>query len=321
MEVEEDFYGYVSDVDSYHTEDSFDAAKNSPWGIFFRVDDDLLSPSGGEVWIGTDTVGVSNYTTDGNYWLEKKIGNDWKRLGGDDTQASWGEETIQIVSQTAMRQVDWSSVYGKLDAGVYRMGKRFYNGTESIIQYAEFAIYQTGGIFGEGGEEALARVDAAIEKLQSGNYRVEQYESGYSSYEERERMTEVLWKYGDTMVEDFYNKVESYSHSAVTQPGDFGYGDWFKRSYYESEYDSIYFPQGYGLISDREIRLAYSYSQNAADNPCILFTYRFDENGNLVELLRENCDGMWGGYVTRYVVTDTPESEIRAWVEAKQAEQ
>lgn len=321
LEVEEDFYGYVSNVDSYQTEDSFDAAKNSPWGIFFRVDDDLLSPSGGEVWIGTDTVGVSNYTTDGNYWLEKKIGNDWKRLGGDDTQASWGEETIQIVSQTAMRQVDWSSVYGKLDAGVYRMGKRFYNGTESIIQYAEFAIYQTGGIFGEGGEEALARVDAAIEKLQSGNYRVEQYESGYSSYEERERMTEVLWKYGDTMVEDFYNKVESYSHSAVTQPGDFGYGDWFKRSYYESEYDSIYFPQGYGLISDREIRLAYSYSQNAADNPCILFTYRFDENGNLVELLRENCDGMWGGYVTRYVVTDTPESEIRAWVEAKQAEQ
>ena len=151
--------------DNYIPEDSFAAQNNSPWGIFFRVDDDLLSPSGGEVWIGTDTVGVSNYTTDGNYWLEKKIGNDWKRLGGDDTQASWGEETIQIVSQTAMRQVDWSSVYGKLDAGVYRMGKRFYNGTESIIQYAEFAIYQTGGIFGEGGEEALARVDAAIEKI------------------------------------------------------------------------------------------------------------------------------------------------------------
>ena len=110
LEVEEDFYGYVSNVDSYQTEDSFDAAKNSPWGIFFRVDDDLLSPNGGEVWIGTDTVGVSNYTTDGNYWLEKKIGNDWKRLGSEDTQASWGEETIQIVSQTAMRQVDWSSV-------------------------------------------------------------------------------------------------------------------------------------------------------------------------------------------------------------------
>lgn len=321
LEVEEDFYGYVSNVDSYQTEDSFDAAKNSPWGIFFRVDDDLLSPSGGEVWIGTDTVGVSNYTTDGSYWLEKKIGNDWKRLGSEDTQASWGEETIQIVSQTAMRQVDWSSVYGNLDAGVYRMGKRFYNGTESIIQYAEFAIYQTGGVFGEGSEEALARVDAAIEKIQSGNYRVEKYESSYSAYEDGFHMTEVDWKYGDTMVIDFYNNAGGYSHSAVQGPDGIFYGLWLKRSFYESEYDSIYFPQGYGLISDREIRLAYSYSQNAAENPCTLYTYRFDENGNLTEIEQENCDGMWGGYVTRYVVTDTPESEIWAWVEAKQAEQ
>ena len=317
----EPYYDYVSNIDSYKVEDSFDAAKNSPWGIFFRVDDDLLSPSGGEVWVSTDAVGVSNYTTDGAYWLEKKVGNDWQRLGSEDAQANWGEETIQIGSRTTVRQVDWSSVYGNLEAGVYRMGKRFYNGTESIIQYAEFAIYQTGGIFGEGGEEALARVDAAIEKIQSSNYRVEKYESSYSSYEERDRMTEVHWKYGNTMVVDFYNKVENYSHSAVQNPGDIFYGLWLERSHYESEYDSIYFPAGYGLISDREIRLAYSYSQDAADNPCILFTYRFDENGNLTEILRENCDGMWGGYVTRYVVTDTPESEIRAWVEAKKAEQ
>ena len=312
---------YISSAGSYKMNNAFEASNDSAWGIFFRVDDDLLSPNGGEVWISTDAVGVSNYTTDGTYWLEKKVGNDWKRLGGEDTQASWGEETIQIGSRTAIRQTDWSSVYGSLEPGVYRMGKRFYQGTESIIQFAEFAIYQTGGVFGEGGEEALARVDAAIEKLQSGNYRVEQYESSYSSYEDRERMTEVLWKYGNTMVEDFYNKVESYSHSAVTQPGDFGYGDWLKRSYFESEYDSIYFPAGYGLISDREIRLVYSYSQDAADNPCTLFTYRFDENGNLTEIDRESCDSMWAGYVTRYVVTDTPESEIQAWVAAKKSEQ
>lgn len=311
---------YISSIGSYNTADAFDATNNSPWGIFFRVDDDLLSPNGGEVWIGTDTVGVSNYTTDGNYWLEKKTGNDWQRLSSEETQASWGEETIRIVSQTAMRQVDWSPVYGSLDPGVYRMGKRFYNGSESIIQYAEFAIYQSGGIFGEGGEEALARVDAAIEKIQSGNYRVEKYESSYSPYEERERMTEVHWKYGNTMVIDFYNNAENYSHSAVQGPDGIFYGLWLKRSFYESAYDSVYFPQGYGLISDREIRLAYSYSQDSVDNPCTLYTYRFDENGNLTEIEQEYCDGLWDGYVTRYVVTDTPESEIQAWVEAKQAE-
>lgn len=315
------YSGYISEIGTYEIQDSFDSTNESPWNIFFRVDDDLLASGAGEVWLATNAVGVSNYTTDGSYWLEKKVGKSWQRLGGENKEASWGDETINLVSQTTIRQVDWSADYGNLDAGVYRMGKHFYNGTESIIQYAEFAIYQTGGIFGEGGAAALARVDAAIEKIQSGNYKVEKYESSYSTYEERDRMTEVHWKYGDTMVVDFYNKVEDYSHSAVQGPGDIFYGTWFTRSYYESEYDSIYFPAGYGLISDREIRLVYSYGQDSADNPCTLYTYRFDENGNLIEIQRESCSSMWDGYVTRYVVTDTPESEIQAWVEAKKAEQ
>lgn len=312
---------YINSAGTYEIQDSFDAQNNSPWNIFFRVDDDLLQSGSGEVWLGTSAVGVSNYTTDGTYWLEKKVGKDWKRLGDENTEASWGDETIKLVSQTTVRQVDWSSVYGKLDAGVYRMGKHFYNGSESIIQYSEFAIYQTGGIFGEGGEEALARVDAAIEKIQSGNYRVEKYESCYSSYGERFRMAEVHWKYGNTMVVDFYNKVEDYSHSVVQKPGDIFYGLWLERSHYESEYDSIYFPAGYGLISDREITLAFSYSQDAADNPCRLYTYRFDEAGNLIEIEEQAMDYMWSGYVTKYIVTEASESEIQAWVEAKKAAQ
>ena len=32
-------------------------------------------------------------------------------------------------------------------------------------------------------------------------------------------------------------------------------------------------------------------------------------------------DAKWGGHVTHYVVTETPETEIQAWVEAKKAEQ
>lgn len=315
------YSGYISEIGTYQIQDSFDATNESPWNIFFRVDDDLLTSGNGEIWIGTNAVGVSNYTTDGKYWLEKKSGKSWQRLGGEGKEASWGDETVKLVSQTTIRQVDWTADYGNLDAGVYRMGKRFYNGTESIIQYAEFAIYQTGGVFGEGGEEALARVDAAIEKIQDGNYKVEKYESSYSTYGEGFRMTEIHWKYGDTMVVDFYNKVEDYSHSAVEKPGDIFYGIWLERSHFESEYDSIYFPAGYGLISDREIRLAYSYGQNSADNPCRLYTYRFDEGGNLIEIEEQAMNSMWGGYVTHYIVTETPETEIQAWVEAKKAEQ
>ena len=313
--------GYIASVGTYETQDSFDAQNESPWNIFFRVDDDLLQSGAGEIWLGTNAVGVSNYTTDGTYWLEKKVGKSWNRLGSETKEASWGDETIPLMSQTTIRQVDWTADYGNLEAGVYRMGKHFYNGSESIIQYAEFAIYQTGGIFGEGGEEALARVDAALEKIQSGNYKVEKYSSSYSTYGEGLRMSEIHWKYSDTMVVDFYNKADSYSHSVVEKPGDIFYGIWLERSTYESEYDSIYFPAGYGVISDREITLAYSYSQNSPDNPCTLYTYRFDDAGNLTEIQEERVDGLWGGHVTRYVVTDTSESEIQAWVEAKKAEQ
>ena len=302
-------------------EDTFTAQSNSPWGVFFRVDDDLLTPSSGEVWLGTDAVGVSNYTTDGTYWLEKKVGSRWQRLGGEKEEASWGEDTIRLQSRTTVFTIDWTDTYGRLDAGVYRMGKHFYNGSESIIQYAEFAIYPTGGIFGEGGEDAIARVDGAIARLQAGNYRVEKHTSSVWDYCPDTQMTEVIWKYGDTMVEDFYNKAGSYSHSWVGHPGDSLYGTWFKRSWSSGDYDCIYFAEGYSVISDREIRFGQSYSQTSSDNPVTLYTYRFDENGNLTDILYERCGGLWNGFVTHYVITDTPESEIKAWVEEQQAQQ
>ena len=182
-----------------------------------------------------------------------------------------------------------------------------------------FYIHEEDFDYGEGGEEALARVDAAIEKLQSTNYRVEKYGSSYSDYGEGYHLTDVIWKYGTTMVNDYYNNVGNYSHSVVDEPGDTFYGRWLERTHFPSEYDSIYFPAGYGLISDREIRFAFSLSQNTM--ACSLYTYRFDEEGNLIEILKESMDNVWDGYTIHYIVTDTPENEIQSWVEAKKAEQ
>lgn len=312
---------YVDSIDSYLLQDSSDAHDSSPWGIFFRVDDDDLEPGGGQVWLAVDVVGVSDYTTDGSYWLEKKVGNSWTRLGDQNSEASWGDETIKLSGQTAIRQADWTSEYGKLDAGVYRMGKRFYKGTDSTIQFAEFAVYQSGGIFGKGAEEAFARINAAMERLQQGNYRIEQYETGYSKYDPEIRMARVIWKYGTTMVMDYYNDVEKYSHSSVHESGDTLYASWLNRVSYTSAYDSIYFPEGYGIVSDREIRLVFSYSRDAVNNPCSLFTYRFDEDGELIEIEVESLHNMWDGHITRYIVTSTPENEIQEWVETKKAEQ
>ena len=303
-----------SGTENYAVEDSFDAQLNSPWGIFFRVDDDLLKPGSGEVWFATNAVGVSNYSTDGAYWLEKKVGSRWERLGGEGKEAVWASETIPITGRTQVRVVDWTEDYGMLDSGVYRMGKRFYNGTESIIQYAEFAIYATGGVFGEGGQEALARVDAAIARLQNSTYRVEQWETSYWAYDDQTYLTRVYWHHGDTQITDYY-KQERYSHSGVTRVDDeLFYGDWLKRSWVNDEYDCVYFADGYSVISDREISFGQCYSKSSSE-PCTRYTYRFDDQGNI----REIVVGYPRGTV-RYTVTDTPEGEIAAYVQQKEAQ-
>lgn len=308
--------GYSSGTDHYTPEDSFTAQNNSPWGIFFRVDDDLLQPGGGEIWLATNAVGVSNYTTDCSYWLEKRTGEYWERLGGENQTASWGADTIAIRSKTTILNVDWSEVYGNLDAGVYRMGKYFYSGSQSIIQYAEFEIAPTGGVFGVGAEEALARVDAAIEKTLSGNYRVEQIADPRNAYYDLSYLDQVIWKYGDTEVHDVY-KADGLSHSYTQKPDNDFFGDWLKRSWNTGTYDCYYFPADYSVISEDEITFALSSSQNF--HYVTLYTYRFDGQGNLTEILRRSSDAFWNGYTTRYVITDTPESEIQAWVEQVEA--
>lgn len=42
---------YLYEASTQAPENSFEASNNSPWKIFFRVDDDYLTPTGGEVWV------------------------------------------------------------------------------------------------------------------------------------------------------------------------------------------------------------------------------------------------------------------------------
>ena len=318
MEVENYASYSFSGPASYTPEDSFTAQNNSPWGIFFRVDDDLLQPGSGEVWLATNAVGVSNYTTDCSYWLEKRNGERWERLSGEDKTGSWGTDTLSIRTKTTVVNVDWSDSYGNLDTGIYRMGKYFYSGSQSIIQYAEFEIAPTGGVFGVGAEEALAKVDAAIEKTLSGNYRVEKIADPGNAYYDESYLDQVIWKYGDTEVHDVY-RTDGLSHSYTQKPDNDFFGDWTKRSWYNDTYDCYYFPVDYSVISDEEITFALSSSQDY--HYVTLYTYRFDEQGNLTEILRRSSDAFSSGFTTRYVITDTPESEIRAWVEQVEAAQ
>lgn len=299
----------------YVPQDSFTAQQRSPWGIFFRVDDDLLKGYGGEVWVATNITGVSKITTDCRYWLEKWETDHWVRLGDQGQEGSWGEETIPVMGRTTIVNVDWSDAYGTLDAGIYRMGKRFYQGEESIVQYAEFSIPLQGGIHGKGAEEALARVDAAIEALKQKGFRMEMYQVYSTDYFAAEDLQQVIWRDGGTEAYDIYGST-GYRHSFTeTADSQVMFESWCERSYGNENRESYYFSKDYNVISDREISFAYSYSQESSTDPIRTYTYLFDEDGGLREIQTTYRSQSGWRTATRYVVTDTPESEIKAWVE------
>ncbi len=147
---------------------------------------------------------------------------------------------------------------------------------------------------------------------------MERYYTLNSSYIQQEALMDIVWRYGNEEVYDFYDAT-GYTHSFYTDDTDnVMYGTWYERSYGNEEYDCYYFSDEYGTISDREITFALSYSQSAIYNPITVYTYRFDENGNITEIVTR---GMGNNLFShRYVVTDTEESEIETWVEKVKSE-
>ena len=144
-----------------------------------------------------------------------------------------------------------------------------------------------------------------------GSYRVEVEDGGYSSYWDGSYIREVICKYGDTEAHTNYH-ASAEPTSYIQKPENDFYKYWCKRSYDNEVYDCYYFPADYSRISDREITFAHTFSPNS--DYLRLFTYRFDEAGKLTEIIEQGRDS-WGSRATRYIITDTPESEIRTWVE------
>lgn len=112
---------YLYEASTQAPENSFEASNNSPWKIFFRVDDDYLTPTGGEVWVAWNGLGAGSYTIDSVFWLEKMGSRNWERLLGSDVTCPFDGSFSTLSSRTQMIQTDWSPVYGFLDAGLYRM--------------------------------------------------------------------------------------------------------------------------------------------------------------------------------------------------------
>ena len=163
----------IISIDAVHPsklqEPTQDEQRMKEWGIQFRVDDDLLTQYGGEVWFcqsdGYDMV----VRTDNAYWLEKRTDTGWEILEPKQ-EPNWNSANYTLghgMYTTVF--TDWSELYGPLPSGKYRMGKTFQQmspGSGRCTGYAEFDIYHNDAST-EDETAAVERCYAALDELKS----------------------------------------------------------------------------------------------------------------------------------------------------------
>lgn len=307
------------------------AAAESPWKITFRVENSNpnsvvpicpVSSTGGNVWMSIDNevIGVSTYTADGSYWLEKwdnqgnQYDHHWEKLPSKTDSPAWGQQTYRLTKRGISVQADWRDAYGALEPGLYRMGKRFYHGAESIIQYAEFTVLSAGGIHGEGGEEAIQRVQTALNEATSRSCCISKLEqSSNSDFPATESHPNVFWRYGNTWAKECYDSFSNEPYSVVVYPADEAasiLSDYSGDLDLDREQLHIYFPAEDSRISDEEISFTTAYFGILKH-----YTVLFDESGGLRSLKISQNNSAGSQWTTVYTVEDRPESEIQAFVE------
>ena len=148
-------------------EPSVDDQRMTEWGIQFRVDDDLLTQYGSEVWFCQSEGFDMTVHTDNEYWLEKQTDTGWEKLEMI-AEPEWASANYTLGhGMYTMTFVDWSELYGPLPGGTYRMGKRFEMVTgsaQTCIGYAEFEIFYNETNSADQ-TAAVERCYAALEEL------------------------------------------------------------------------------------------------------------------------------------------------------------
>lgn len=146
-------------------------AELNDWGIYFRVDDDRLSGKGADVYFIQDEGGKGTISTTDAYWLEKQINGNWETVPTISTP-NWEDKGFGVAKGTATYgYLDWTPIYGTLDAGLYRMGKLFRcydqeaNSSKEAPFYAEFQIYESVDSASPEAKAAVERCYAKLEEL------------------------------------------------------------------------------------------------------------------------------------------------------------
>lgn len=300
------------------------------WGVSFRIDDDRLSSTGSDISFYQMEFGKGNLFTTDEYWIEKYTDGTWEQVPTV-TTPNWEGKGYGVAKMNSTYEyLDWSPLYGQLEPGLYRMGKRFENrgqegnGVARLPAYAEFTILET--VNGDT-PEAKAAVDRCYAKLEELKQRkvlhwktVSAKDSEDEVWADGEDFLHITHFFGPDVPEeqlteddrrltprtDTMVRYEGVGYETLREDPDVpaskdlglaistlsptrGGWSWYgsigedlNMSFYERKNQPISFPEGIGVISDEKVCFATVWDVGDGTQEMDIYTYRFDEDGNLV---------------------------------------
>ena len=300
------------------------------WGVSFRIDDDRLSSTGSDISFYQMEFGKGNLFTTDEYWIEKYTDGTWEQVPTV-TTPNWEGKGYGVAKMNSTYEyLDWSPLYGQLEPGLYRMGKRFENrgqegnGVTRLPAYAEFTILET--VNGDT-PEAKAAVERCYTKLEELKQRkvlhwktVSAKDSEDEVWADGEDFLHITHFFGPDVPEgqltenerrltprtDTMVRYEGVGYETLREDPDIpaskdlglaistlsptgGGWSWYgsigedlNMNLYERKNQPISFPEGIGVISDEKVCFAAVWDVGDGTQEMDIYTYCFDENGNLV---------------------------------------
>ena len=300
------------------------------WGVSFRVAADRLSSTGSDISFYQMEFGKGNLFTTDEYWIEKYTDGTWQQVPTV-TTPNWEGKGYGVAKMNSTYEyLDWSPLYGQLEPGLYRMGKRFENrgqegnGVTRLPAYAEFTILET--VNGDT-PEAKATVERCYTKLEELKQRkvlhwktVSAKDSEDEVWADGEDFLHITHFFGPDVPEeqltenerrltprtDTMVRYEGVGYVTLREDPDIpaskdlglaistlsptrGGWSWYgsigedlNMSFYERKNQPISFPEGIGVVSDEKVCFAAVWDVGDGTQEMDIYTYRFDEDGNLV---------------------------------------
>ena len=110
-----------------------------PWNVQLTAEN--ITRTGATIRFQHDTAKDGTPQTGQRFWLERMDGTDWVPVDAEaDAEAGWDMIAYDIGSEPVTLDCDWSTLYGPLPDGIYRLGKEVSNGSETMNCYVLFSF-------------------------------------------------------------------------------------------------------------------------------------------------------------------------------------